>query len=87
MTKQIKTMEQLKDSRLLYDKTIPPFGYMIILTITILLVAVTIWSVKTPKIYIIKSSGVVQSTNKNYAMAPYTGEIVIYMDDKKGYIA
>ncbi|OYP51055.1 hypothetical protein CG709_02485, partial [Lachnotalea glycerini] len=29
-----------------------------------------------PKIYIIKSSGVVQSTNKNYAMAPYTGEIV-----------
>ncbi|PXV88301.1 multidrug resistance efflux pump [Lachnotalea glycerini] len=76
MSKQIKTMEQLRDNRLLYDKTIPPFGYMIILTITILLVAVTIWSVKTPKIYIIKSSGVVQSTNKNYAMAPYTGEIV-----------
>jgi multidrug resistance efflux pump len=76
MSKQIKTMEQLKDSRLLYDKKIPPFGYMIILTITVLLAAITIWSIKTPKIYIIKSSGVVQSTNKNYAMAPYTGEIV-----------
>lgn len=75
MTKQIKTMEQLKDSRLLYDKQLPPFGYMIILTITFLLIAVAIWSVKTPKTYIIKSSGVVQNTNKNYAMSPYTGEI------------
>ncbi len=76
MTKQIKTMEQLKDSRLLYDKKIPPFGYMIIITVTLLLIAVTIWSVKTPKTYIIKSGGVVQSNNKNYAMSPYTGEIV-----------
>jgi membrane fusion protein, peptide pheromone/bacteriocin exporter len=75
MSNQIKTMEQLKDSRLLYDKKIHPFGYMIIITITILLVAVTIWSIKTPKVYIIKSNGVVQSTNKNYAMSPYTGEI------------
>lgn len=68
-------MDQLKDSRLLYDKKIPAFGYMIIITITLLLTAVVIWSIKTPKIYIIKSSGVVQSTNKNYAMSPYTGEI------------
>ncbi|KAB1435905.1 HlyD family secretion protein [Candidatus Galacturonibacter soehngenii] len=75
MIKQIKTMEQLKDSRLLYDKKIPAFGYMIIITITILLSAVVFWSMKTPKIYIIKSSGIVQSTSKNYAMSPYTGEI------------
>ncbi|MBA4688315.1 MAG: HlyD family efflux transporter periplasmic adaptor subunit [Candidatus Galacturonibacter soehngenii] len=75
MIKQIKTMEQLKDSRLLYDKKIPSFGYMIIITITILLSAVVFWSMKTPKIYIIKSSGIIQSTNKNYAMSPYTGEI------------
>jgi multidrug resistance efflux pump len=76
MSKQIKTMEQLKDSRLLYDKKVPSFGYMIIVTVTILLIVVTIWGIKTPKIYIIKSSGVVQSTNKNYAMSPYTGEII-----------
>lgn len=75
MNKQIKTMDQLKDSRLLYDKKIPAFGYMIIIIITIFLSAVVFWSVKTPKIYIIKSSGIVQSTNKNYAMSPYTGEI------------
>lgn len=75
MVKQLKTMDQLKDSRLLYDKQLPPFGYMIILTVTFLLIVVSIWSIKTPKTYIIKSSGVVQSTNKNYAMSPYTGEI------------
>ena len=60
MNKQIKAMEQLNDSRLLYDKKIPPFGYMIIITITKLLIVVTIWSIKTPKIYIIKSNGVVK---------------------------
>ncbi|MFA9377910.1 MAG: HlyD family secretion protein [Lachnotalea sp.] len=76
MSKQIKTMEQLKDSRLLYDKKVPFFGYMIIITVSILLIVATIWGIKTPKIYIIKSSGVVQSSNKNYAMSPYTGEIV-----------
>lgn len=75
MSKQIKTMNQLKDSRLLYDKKVPSFGYMIIITVAVLLIVVTIWGVKTPKIYMIKSGGVVQSTNKNYAMSPYTGEI------------
>lgn len=75
MTNKIKTLDQLKDSKLFYDKTIPPFGYMIILIITILLAIITVWGIKTPKTYIIKSSGVVQSINKNYAMSPYTGEI------------
>ncbi|MDY4078574.1 MAG: HlyD family efflux transporter periplasmic adaptor subunit [Clostridium sp.] len=73
--KQVRTMEQLKDSRLLYEKNLPPFGYMIILIVFILLLSVTIWSIKTPKIYMVNSSGTIESTNKNYIMSPYTGEI------------
>lgn len=73
--KQVRTMEQLKDSRLLYEKNLPPFGYMIILIVFILLLLVTIWSIKTPKIYMVNSSGTIESTNKNYIMSPYTGEI------------
>lgn len=75
MSKQIKTMEQLKDSRLLYDKKLPAFGYLLILLVTALLAAVVVWSIKTPKVYMITSNGTVQSPNKNYVMSPFTGEI------------
>ena len=33
MSRYIKTMDQLKDSRLLYDKNPPQFGYMLILSV------------------------------------------------------
>ncbi len=75
MDKQIKTMLQLKDSRLLYEKELPAFGYMIISTIAVLIVAVLIWSIYTPKVDVIKAEGVVQSSNKNYVMSPFTGVI------------
>lgn len=75
MSKQIKTMQQLTDSRLLYDKKLPKFGYILILAVLMLLAVVVIWSMKTPKTYIIHASGVVESSNKNYLMSPYTGKI------------
>lgn len=75
MSIQIKTLEQLKDSRLIYEKKLPRFGYMISLTVTVLLIIVVAWSIYTPKTYVIKSSGIVQSDNKNYVMSPYTGKL------------
>lgn len=75
MSKQVKTMEQLKDSRLLYEKKLPAFGYMLIISVTILLASVIIWSIKTPKAEIVTAMGTVQSKNKNYVMAPFTGEL------------
>lgn len=75
MSTQIKTMEQLRDIRLLYEKKIPAFGYMIILAVVVLLVGTVIWSINTPKTYIITAGGIVQSENKNYVMSPYGGKI------------
>lgn len=76
MTKKaIKNMADLKDSRLLYEKDLPPFGYILIAVTAILLIAVVIWSVKTPKTYVVKSQGLIESTNKNYIMSAYTGEV------------
>jgi multidrug resistance efflux pump len=72
----VKTLNDLKDSRLLYEKTLPAFGYLIILAVLALLVALVVWSVNTPKVDVIKSSGTVQSVNRNYAMSPYGGEIL-----------
>lgn len=76
MTKKtIKNMADIKDSRLLYEKDLPPFGYMLVSITALLLIAVLIWSLKTPKTFVIKSQGIVESTNKNYIMSPYTGKI------------
>lgn len=73
--KQVKTMEQLKDSRLLFDKKVPAFGYMIILIVTISLAAVIVWSAFAKKSYMIIAKGTVGSENSNYVMPSYTGEI------------
>jgi len=75
MTKQSKALSELKDSRLLYEKKLPAFGYMIVIIIALLIVSVFIWSLITPKVYIVKGSGVIESENKNYVMSGYSGEI------------
>lgn len=71
----IRDISELKDSRLLYEKELPPFGYAIVSVITILLISLLLWSIKTPKTYVVKSQGTIESTNKNYIMSAYTGEI------------
>ena len=71
----VKEIRDIKDSRLLYEKDLPPFGYIIVSVISLLVIAVVIWSIKTQKSYVIKSQGVIESTNKNYIMSAYTGEI------------
>jgi multidrug resistance efflux pump len=75
MTKTTKTLVDLRDSRLLYEQKLPAFGYMIIIIVVALLIGVIIWSLFTPKIYIIRGSGIVESVNKNYIMSAYSGEI------------
>lgn len=75
MSKKIKTIEELKDSRLLFDKNPPAFGYAFILVITAFLVVAVIWSIKVPKIYTIQAQGTVSNEDANYVMCTYTGEI------------
>jgi multidrug resistance efflux pump len=72
----VKTFDNLKDSQLLYEKTLPVFGYTLLLIILALLAGVIIWSVNVQKMYVVRSAGSVQSVNKNYVMSPYTGKIM-----------
>jgi multidrug efflux pump subunit AcrA (membrane-fusion protein) len=74
--KRVMKLSDLKDSKLLYEKSLPAFGYLIIILVLALLIALVVWSVNTPKVDIIKSSGTVQSVNKNYAMSSYGGKIL-----------
>lgn len=84
MKKQIKTMEQLRDSRLLFEKKLPAFGFMILLVVAFSVVGVIIWSFYAHKPYMIISQGTVTSSNSSYVMPAYTGEIEqCYMEEGK----
>ena len=75
MGKDIKTIEQLRDSRLLFEKKLPAFGYMILLIVTFSLVGIVVWSMNAHKPYMIISQGTVTHTDSSYVMPAYTGEI------------
>lgn len=86
MNSRIKTLNQLKDSRLLYDKKVPEIGYLLILSVVALLIIVAIWSTNTPKIDVIKTTGTIQSINKNYVMSPYMGKLTNINIDEGKYV-
>lgn len=75
MKKTVKSLDSLKDSRILYDKQPPAFGYLLVLIVGIFLCLALIWSVRTPKMYTIQAQGVVTNEDANYVMCSYTGEI------------
>ena len=82
MKKTVKSLDSLKDSRILYDKQPPAFGYLLVLIVGIFLCLALIWSVRTPKMYTIQAQGVVTNEDANYVMCTYTGEIdACYMEE------
>ena len=76
MSKQIKTMEQLRDSQLLYEKKMPLFGYILVVIFSLSVLLTIVWSTVTPKPYIVQGSGVVESSDKSYVMSAHAGEIL-----------
>ena len=65
MNKKVKTIEELKDSRLLFDNNPPAFGYIFILIVAIFFIAAVGWSIKTPKTYIIQAQGIISNEDAN----------------------
>lgn len=82
MKKQIKTMDQLRDSRLLFEKKLPAFGYMIVLVVALAVVGILVWSMYVHKPYMIISQGTITNSNSSYVMPAYMGEIEqCYMEE------
>lgn len=82
MKRAVKSLDSLKDSRILYDKQPPAFGYFLILIVGVFLCLALVWSVRTPKMYTIQVQGVVTNEEANYVMCTYTGEIdACYMEE------
>lgn len=72
---RVKSINELTDSRILFEKQPPAFGYILILIVGALLVLAVIWSMYTPKVYMIQAQGTVTNMDANYVMCTYTGEI------------
>ncbi len=82
MKKQYKSINQLRDSRLLYEKELPAFGYMILWIVMISVAGIVIWSFYAHKSYMIIAQGTVTSSNSGYVMPAYNGEIEeCYMEE------
>lgn len=75
MSKKIKNFSELRDSKLLFDKRVPAFGYLLIIIVFFLLVGLIIWSIFTPKVYMIKATGMVTNNKGNYVMTAFGGVI------------
>ena len=84
MSSKAKSLDELKDSQIMFDKDRPPFGYMIMSIFAVLIVGVLIWSMYANKAYMIRAQGTVTSSESNYVMSSYTGEIKeSYMEEGK----
>lgn len=59
----------------MFDKEPPAFGYFLILIVGVFLCLILVWSIRTPKMYMIQAQGVVTNEEANYVMCTYTGEI------------
>lgn len=75
MKNSTKTLDELSDSRLLYDKNPPTFGYLFILIVGAFLIGLLIWSLNVNKVQIVKVQGSITSKESNYVTSLYTGEI------------
>ena len=84
MSGKAKSLDELKDSQIMFDKDLPPFGYMIMSIFAVIIVGVLIWSMYANKAYMIRAQGTVTSSESNYVMSSYTGEIKeSYMEEGK----
>ena len=52
MSSNVKTINELRDSRIMFDKNPPEFGFFIIIISLIFVSSAIVWSIKTPKNYI-----------------------------------
>lgn len=84
MGTRAKTLEELKDSRIMFDKDIPPFGYMLVGIVFFAMLGIVIWSTFAHKAYMVRAEGSVTSSDSNYVMPSFTGEIAeSFMEEGK----
>lgn len=72
---KVYSLNEITDSKVLYDKKPPSFMSYIILIVTILIIIGLVWANKSVKTYMVKGQGIVVSDNKSHIMTKTSGEI------------
>lgn len=63
MSKRVKSLDEIRESRLLLDKNPPAFGYILITVVAIFMTIAVVWSTKASKVYTIQAQGNVTMMN------------------------
>lgn len=71
----VYNLNEITDSKILYDKKPPRFMMYITLVVLALIVGFLFWSTKSVKTFIVKGQGIVTAENKHNLMAKISGEI------------
>lgn len=81
---KVYRLDEITDSKLLYDKKPPKFMIYIILSTVMLMTGFIIWSCVSVKTYVVKGQGLVTTESKNDIMAKVSGEIkASYLEEGK----
>ena len=72
---KVYNLNEITDSKILYDRRPPAFMKYILLLVVALIIAGVIWASKSVKTYIVKGQGIVVSENKSHIMTKGSGEI------------
>lgn len=69
-------LAELTDSRILYEKRAPVFGFFIIALALVAVLFALVWSSATTKPSVVQAAGAVESENRTYVMSSVSGKIV-----------
>ncbi|MBU5591220.1 HlyD family efflux transporter periplasmic adaptor subunit [Clostridium sp. MSJ-4] len=72
---RVYSLNEITDSKLLYDKRPPRFMRYIILIVLALITGFLVWSTKSVKTFMVKGQGLVTTEKKSNVMAKVSGEI------------
>ncbi|HEY5524545.1 MAG TPA: biotin/lipoyl-binding protein, partial [Clostridium sp.] len=76
MSLKVYNLNELTDSRVLYDKDPPKAMIYIIALVTLLLALFLVWANKSTKTYMVKGQGIVTTENKSQIMAAVSGSVI-----------
>lgn len=81
---KVYNLNEITDSKLLYDKKPPRFMVYIIFIVVALLTAFIVWSTKSVKTYVVKGQGLITTNDKFNIMSKVSGEIKeVYIEEGK----
>jgi len=81
---KVYSLNEITDSKLLYDRKPPRFMNYIILVVVALIIGFLIWSTKSVKTYVVRGQGIVTTEKKSNIMAKVSGEVKeVYIEEGK----